>query len=173
MKRLISLILALVMMISMLAMLSGCWEEGSKVNVEDFSYETYSDNTYSDYSYNKNLYYLNELNFQIADPTVVYVEEGEEAGYFYAYGTSDLIQCHGIQCWRSKDLTNWEYRGVAFEPDYSEAWAHNNYWAPEVLYDNGAYYLFYSAFDYRKDNRMYMSVAVSANPYGPFVYPTV
>ena len=42
----------------------------------DFSYVTYDSDTYDEYSYNKNLYYLNELNFQIADPTVIYVEEG-------------------------------------------------------------------------------------------------
>ncbi len=61
---------------------------------------------------------MNELNFPIADPGVIYVEEGEEKGYFYAYGTSDLIQCHGFQCWRSKDLTDWEYVDIAFAPDF-------------------------------------------------------
>ena len=134
----------------------------------EFSYVTYDSDTYDEYSYNKNLYYLNELNFQIADPTVIYVEEGEGAGYFYAYGTSDLIQCHGFQCWRSKDMTNWEYVGVAFEPDYSEAWAFNNYWAPEVLYDDGVYYLFYNAQNWKAGGRHCISVAVSQNPYGPF-----
>lgn len=134
----------------------------------EFSYTSYESDTYDDYSYNKNLYYLNELNFQIADPTVIYVEEGEGAGYFYAYGTSDLIQCHGFQCWRSKDLTNWEYVGVAFEPDYSETWAFNNYWAPEVLYDDGVYYLFYNAQNINDGNLHYVSVAISQTPYGPF-----
>ncbi len=173
MKRILSAILVVAMLASMMLMLASCKEEVPTVgmNTEGFAYETYAGSTYDDYQYNKNLYYLNELNFEIADPSVIYIEEGEEKGYFYAYGTSDLIQCHGIQCWRSKDLTNWEYRGVAFEPDYSEAWAHNNYWAPEVIYDDGAYYLFYSAFDYRRGNQMFMSVAVSANPYGPFVSP--
>ncbi len=167
MKKILSLVLAAVMLLSMVA----CSPEAPAVNTYELSYESYANNNYDEYQYNKNLYYLNELNFQIADPSVIYIEEGEEAGYFYAYGTSDLIQCHGFQCWRSKDLTNWEYRGVAFEPDYSEAWAHNNYWAPEVIYDDGAYYLFYSSFDYRKGNQMFLSVAVSATPYGPFVSP--
>ena len=134
----------------------------------DFSYESYDDDTYNDYSYNKNLYYLNELNFQIADPTVIFVEEGDGSGYFYAYGTSDLIQCHGYQCWRSKDLTNWEYVGVAFEPDFSNTWSYNNHWAPEVIYDEGVYYMFYNAEDYRAGNRHCISVAVSQTPYGPF-----
>ena len=121
-KRIISLFLLVLMIFSILCSTVSCIKitpqkgDGTPATGE-FSYETYDDDTYDDYSYNKNLYYLNELNFQIADPTVIFVEEGEGAGYFYAYGTSDLIQCHGFQCWRSKDMTNWEYVGVAFEPD--------------------------------------------------------
>ncbi|MBR2381443.1 MAG: family 43 glycosylhydrolase [Clostridia bacterium] len=171
-KRFISLFIVAIMILGTLASTVACGNNPS-TNVEtgvkgDFSYVTYENDTYDEYSYNKNLYYLNELNFQIADPTVIYVEEGEGKGYFYAYGTSDLIQCHGFQCWRSKDMTNWEYVGVAFEPDYSEAWAFNNYWAPEVLYDDGVYYLFYNAQNIYDSNRHYVSVAVSQTPYGPF-----
>lgn len=77
--------------------------------------------------YNSSLFYVNTLEFQIADPSVIYVTEGEDAGYFYAYGTSDEIGCHGIQAWRSKDLSHWECTGIAFLPDYSVAWAVNNY----------------------------------------------
>ncbi len=172
-KRIISLFLLVLMIFSILCSTVSCIKitpqkgDGTPATGE-FSYETYDDDTYDDYSYNKNLYYLNELNFQIADPTVIFVEEGEGAGYFYAYGTSDLIQCHGFQCWRSKDMTNWEYVGVAFEPDYSETWAINNYWAPEVLFDDGVYYLFYNAQNWKQDNRQCVSVAVSQTPYGPF-----
>lgn len=170
-KRNISLLMVVLIMFGILCTSSGCVIQGQtdEPTVQgDFSYITYENDTYEDYSYNKDLYFLNELNFQVADPTVIYVEEGEEKGYFYAYGTSDLIQCHGFQCWRSKDMTNWEYVGVAFEPDYSEAWAINNYWAPEVLYDDGVYYLFYNAQNWKEGNRHCLSVAVSQNPYGPF-----
>lgn len=170
-KRIISLSLLVLMIFSTMAYSIGCAliPGGEIKDVEGtFDYETYSDDSHEDYSYNKNLYYLNELNFQIADPTVIYVDEGEGAGYFYAYGTSDLVQCHGFQCWRSKDMTNWEYVGVAFEPDYSDAWAINNYWAPEVLYDDGVYYLFYNAQNINAGNRHCISVAVSQTPYGPF-----
>ena len=173
-KRNISFLLAVITLLGVLLSTAGCLNLGGGGDDEsssvsgDFSYVTYDDSTYEDYSYNKNLYYLNELNFQIADPTVIYVEEGEGKGYFYAYGTSDLIQCHGFQCWRSKDMTNWEYVGVAFQPDYSETWAFNNYWAPEVLYDDGVYYMFYNAQNIHEDQRLCISVAVSQTPYGPF-----
>ena len=58
-------------------------------------YKSYSSINDSE-DYNKNLYYLNELKFEIADPSVIYVGTGEEKGYFYAYGTSDLVGCFGI-----------------------------------------------------------------------------
>lgn len=162
--------MAVIALLGVLFTAAGCSpkDEAGTPAEGQFSYLTYDSDTYDDYSYNKNLYYLNELKFEVADPTVIYVDEGEEKGYFYAYGTSDLVQCHGFQCWRSKDMTNWEYMGVAFEPDYSETWAYNNYWAPEVLYDDGVYYLFYSAQNVKANQRHCMSVAVSQNPYGPF-----
>ena len=67
--------------------------------------------------YNSNLFYVNTLEFQVADPSVIYVSEGSEKGYFYAYGTSDEIGCHGFQAWRSKDLSHWECTGIAYMPD--------------------------------------------------------
>ena len=122
--------------------------------------------------YNKNLYYLNDLKFEIADPSVIYVDKGEEKGYFYAYGTSDLVGCFGIQCWRSKDLTNWEYKSVAYQPDFDVTWGYSNHWAPEVIYDEEAelYLMFYNAdWNEKGSERKYISVAYSENPYGPFV----
>ena len=167
-KRIIALSLVIIMIFALLCTTVGCNLFGDSKVEGEFDYISYENDTYDEYSYNKNLYYLNELNFPVADPTVIFVEEGEEKGYFYAYGTSDLIQCHGFQCWRSKDLTNWEYVGVAFEPDFSESWSINNHWAPEVLYDDGVYYLFYSAQNWKAGHRHCMSVAVSTTPYGPF-----
>ena len=171
-KNIIALSMEVLMLVSVLFSMSACFlipnDGGETVVPGEFSYTSYENDTYDEYSYNKNLYYLNELNFEIADPTVIYVEEGEGAGYFYAYGTSDLIQCHGYQCWRSKDMTNWEYVGVAFQPDFSETWAFNNYWAPEVLYDDGVYYMFYNAQNIHENSRLCISVAVSQTPYGPF-----
>lgn len=123
--------------------------------------------------YNSNLFYVNTLEFQVADPSVIYVSEGSEKGYFYAYGTSDEIGCHGFQAWRSKDLSHWECTGIAYMPDYEVTWAVNNYWAPEVIYDAKAklYYMFYNAYNQNANNRLCLSVAYSASPAGPFVSP--
>ena len=137
-----------------------------------FSYDTELLSEHEDnlsYGYNNNLFYVNNLEFAIADPDVIYITEGEEAGWFYAYGTSDDIGCHGFQCWRSKDLSHWESKGVCMTP---QSWAINNYWAPEVIYDGGMYYMFFGAFNYYQSNRLCISVAVSDNPYGPFEEPS-
>lgn len=169
-KRIFSLSLILVILLGTVSFSFSCaFFKDDEASVKgDFSYNTYEFDTYDNYSYNKNLYYLNELNFPIADPGVIYIEEGEEKGYFYAYGTSDLIQCHGFQCWRSKDLTDWEYVDIAFAPDFSETWSFNSLFAPEVLYDDGIYYMFYSAENVLENDRNFISVAVSTTPYGPF-----
>ena len=138
------------------------------------------ENTAQDY--NSNLFYVNSLEFEIADPSVIYITEGVGQGWFYAYGTSDEIGAHGIQTWRSKDLSHWEARGIALYPDYETTWAVDNYWAPEVIYDEETqlYYMFYNAYNQydivtsgsEPHGRLYISVAQSTSPEGPFVTPS-
>ena len=173
-KRILALVI--VLMLALPVVLAACDNGGGDGDPITLSYESY-DKVASD-NYNKNLYYLNELSFEIADPSVIYITEGEEQGYFYAYGTSDLLNCFGIQCWRSKDLTNWEYKSTAYAPDFDNTWGVSNHWAPEVLYDDGIYLMFYSADveasrhdrsdGYTECSQQAMSVVWSTNPYGPF-----
>ena len=133
--RVLSLLLALSFTGSIL---SSCGSRDKKPKTVTLKEDTYNSEMLSkeenvSAGYNSNLFYVNTLEFQIADPSVIYVSEGKDEGYFYAYGTSDEIGCHGIQSWRSKDLSHWECTGIAFQPDYEVAWAVNNYWAPEVI----------------------------------------
>ncbi len=139
----------------------------------DYSTEILSDMSNPTEGYNSNLFYLNNLDFEIADPTVIQITEGEEKGYFYVYGTSDEIGCNGIQAWRSKDLSHWETTGIALEPDHANTWASEAYWAPEIIYDEQEkiYYLFYNAYNMQDENRLWLSVATSKHPAGPFVAP--
>jgi len=181
-SKFISLLLSFGMVLSTFSWLAACGDkrdDGKKdegnSSVGTLSYETEMLSEAEDvsYGYNNELFYVNTLEFQIADPTVIQITEGEEKGYFYAYGTSDEIQCHGFQAWRSKDLSHWECMGVAFQPDYSNTWAVDNYWAPEIIYDEGEklYYLFYNAFNQNDGGRLWLSVAYSKHPAGPFVAP--
>ncbi|NLG82612.1 MAG: family 43 glycosylhydrolase [Bacilli bacterium] len=164
MKRITSFAIILLVLL-----LVGC-QQNKKTIKGTFSYKEQF--LSKDKNYNSNLYYLNTLEFQVADPSVIYIEEGPEAGYFYAYGTSDDIRVYGFQSWRSKDLTHWESMGVAFKPDFNNTWATINYWAPEVIYDpqDKLYYMFYNA-QTMGSNLMQLSVAYSENPQGPFISP--
>ncbi len=178
-KLFLTLILAFVMTASLtlfVACDNGGEQSGNKNTDSDtkitgtFDYDTemLSEVTDLDYGYNNNLFYVNNLDFAVADPSVIYISEGKDMGYFYCYGTSDAIGGHGFQAWRSTDLSHWECTGVAMKP---ETWAINCYWAPEVIYDNGMYYMFYGAFNLNAGNRLCLSVATSETPDGPFTQP--
>ncbi len=188
--KILSLSLALCMSMSALASIAACADDGKDPsNPSDPSDPSltgefnYIDNLVSEMSdpaaeYNSSLYYFNNLDFGVADPSVIYITEGKDKGWFYAYGTSDEINCHGFQAWRSKDLAHWETTGVALWPDFAETWASDNYWAPEVIYDaeDELYYMVYNAWNQNEDlgveHRLCLSVAYSADPAGPFVTPT-
>ena len=66
----------------------------------------------------------------------------------------------GIRCWVSEDLVNWEFKGFCLrrEDVKGERW----FWAPEVTYFNGKFYMIYLADEH-------MGMAVSESPLGPFV----
>jgi len=65
---------------------------------------------------------------------------------------------------RSNDLASWSPVGSALEilhPDYGDA-----YWAPEVAFANGTFYLYYSVG--RGDKGHHIRVATSTQPEGPY-----
>lgn len=162
------------MLVGTFGVFVGCGEKGGKGG-EFYLAETLSTMEDTAKDYNSNLFYVNSLEFGVADPSVIYVTEGKGQGWFYAYGTSDEIGGHGFQTWRSKDLAHWEARGIALYPDYEKTWAVDNYWAPEVIYDAEVqkYYIFYNAFNQNDNNRLCLSVAQSDSPEGPFETPTM
>lgn len=167
MKKAIAAALALVLSV---AVLSACGK-GRYDDATPLEYKTYyRPGEDSDGVYNRNLFYRNDLDTIAADPAVIAVTEGEEAGSYYMYATSDDIGVSGFQCWKSRDLATWEARGVAFLPN-RDAWALRDYWAPEVIYDGGKYYMFYSA-DNRFNGVKSMGLAVSDKPEGPFTQYT-
>lgn len=124
--------------------------------------------------YNSNLFYRNDLLVRGADPTAIYISEGDEAGYFYLYTTSDLISVRGIMAWKSRDMNNWEVVGVVFHPE-EESWGRSSIWAPQIIYDESdqTYYLYYSAHNSNTaggyNPTKYLGLATSKSPAGPFV----
>src|SRR5690554_2179338 len=96
-------------------------------------------------------------NVPLADPFILLYE-----GTYYAYGTGSP---DGIEVITSNDLINWNRvdngrNGLALHKNdsYGEKW----FWAPEVYFVNGKFYMYYSAEEH-------MCVATSDSPLGRFI----
>ena len=91
----------------------------------------------------------------LADPFIMVYN-----GVYYAYGTTGS---RDFYAYVSSDLEYWErYETPVLkgEDSYGEKW----FWAPEVYYNNqdNKFYMYYSA-------EMWLCVAVSDSPLGPFI----
>lgn len=105
--------------------------------------------------------YRNPVGVDIADPDVLLHE-----GVYYLYGTS---AGDGFKVWTSTDLAHWEPRGYAFQRT-EESWGRDLFWAPCIVEDDGAFYLFYSARGpvAGGGSSLRLAVARSDSPTGPF-----
>ena len=96
----------------------------------------------------------------MADPFVL-----KHEGFYYAYGTAPGgADGRQIPVLRSPDLVEWEALGHALEPTSA---AH--YWAPEVAFHEGRFYMYYSSGSADEGTDQKLRVAVSDDPAGPFV----
>ena len=82
-------------------------------------------------------------------------------GKYYAYGTQ--TRGTGFQLLESIDLVHWIPRQLEFPIP----WSKEHYWAPEVVYHKGEFFLTYSALDptTKKHN---IAIATGNAPTGPF-----
>lgn len=106
------------------------------------------------------------LNGFYADPEIIYSEREDK---FYLYPTSDGF--HGwsgkyFEVFESSDLKSWENKGKIIDLMTDVSWADRNAWAPCAIEvkqgDTYKYYYYFTA-------AQKIGVAVSDNPYGPFV----
>ena len=74
---------------------------------------------------------------QIGDPFVLRAKDGA----YYMYATSHTIDMMGYIVWKSTDLKKWDEVGVCYRPT-EKSFGYCDFWAPEVHYYNGRYYLF-------------------------------
>jgi beta-xylosidase len=102
-----------------------------------------------------------------ADPFV-----WEYEGMYYAIGTGaaeaegEINEAGGrvFPLLQSKNLVNWQSAGYAMlRPDPALG---NNFWAPEVAYWDGTFYLYYSVG--HEDKNHQLRVATSDRPLGPY-----
>lgn len=100
----------------------------------------------------------------VADPFIL-----KWNGEYYLYVTGDPIRA-----FHSTDLVRWEEIGpVLSSSDAPDAWNQTAVWAPEVVYRNGRFYLYYTAARASDDWRVgemtrRVGVGVSDSPRGPF-----
>lgn len=64
----------------------------------------------------------------------------------------------------SRDLVNWKIVGSAFP--VRPKWAVGNFWAPEITYHDGRYYIYYVGRN--QEGRLAVAVATSNTPQGPY-----
>jgi beta-xylosidase len=97
------------------------------------------------------------------DPGVI-----RHSGVYYAYGTTGAERMRNgriFKVLRSTNLVDWSEAGGALvspSPD-----ADYQYWAPEVAYADGLFYLYYSMGG-KEEEKFALRVATSKRPEGPF-----
>lgn len=90
-----------------------------------------------------------------ADPSVIRV-----GNTYYATGTSSEWAPH-YPLFKSTDLIHWKQSGYIFPKIPS--WASSSFWAPELFYRNGTYYVYYTARK-KADGISCIGVATSKDP---------
>jgi len=88
----------------------------------------------------------------LPDPTVIHVGDT----YFAAGTSSEWAPAYRL--YESKDLINWTYLGALFNE--IPARTMGSYWAPELFYHNGTYYVYYTA-RRSSDRKSFIGVATT------------
>jgi xylan 1,4-beta-xylosidase len=96
------------------------------------------------------------------DPTVIKIGDT-----YWASATSNEWSPL-FPIFKSNDLINWELVTYVF-PEGAPDWAVNNFWAPELAYDEeqGKVYAYYTARD-KESDRLSVAVASADSPEGPY-----
>jgi GH43 family beta-xylosidase len=82
---------------------------------------------------------------------------------YWAYCTGEWHDGRYFGVLHSRDLVQWHPLGGAMAPLPG---GYTHYWAPEVTYDNGRFYMYYSV---GNEEYMQIRVAIAEHPAGPFV----
>lgn len=127
-------------------LLAGCKESTEKV---------------TKHAYTNPLQTTDSTALALADPFVY-----KHDNLYYMTGTADLPDGAGFVCYVSSDLITWKYNNVLYRKP-AEHPGISNFWAPEVKYYKGKFYLTYSCY-FNDRNMLLTYLAVSDKPEGPF-----
>lgn len=92
------------------------------------------------------------------DPSVIQIGDS----YWASATTSNWMPAFPL--FKSKDLKTWQTIGHVFK--VLPAWADYYFWAPEISYENGKVYVYYSA--HKKDGNLCVGIASADKPEGPY-----
>lgn len=110
---------------------------------------------------------MKTCDIQIRDP-YIYADQKDKT--YYMFGTTDKDCWHGpgqgFDCYRSKDLNEWDGPIPAFRPS-SDFWGKENFWAPEVHKFNERFYMF-ASFKAEKHYRA-TQILIANDVYGPYL----
>ncbi|MCB0204195.1 MAG: family 43 glycosylhydrolase [Caldilineae bacterium] len=109
---------------------------------------------------------MNTGDIQIRDP---FVFPNQDDSSYYLFGTTDK-DCwrgpgQGFDCYRSRDLKEWEGPIPAFRPS-DDFWGKENFWAPEVHRLGGRFYMFASFIAPQRYRGT--QILVAKNVWGPY-----
>lgn len=92
------------------------------------------------------------------DPSVIKIGDT----YWASATTSNWFPAYPLL--KSKDLINWQQEGFVFNklPDWTDYY----FWAPEISYENGKVYIYYSA--HKKSGNLCIGIASADKPEGPY-----
>ncbi|QCR22378.1 family 43 glycosylhydrolase [Pontibacter sp. SGAir0037] len=85
----------------------------------------------------KQTYQQQVIPGELPDPSIIRVGD-----MYYASGSSNNWGPY-YPIYQSKDLKTWEFVNYVF--DEKPAWTIDSYWAPELYYDKGTFYCYYTA----------------------------
>ena len=114
-----------------------------------------------------------------ADPSVIHAH-GMADPHWYLYCTSDALTetevdasgnpvIHNVPTFRSTDLVHWTYMGDAFASKPSWVAPTAGMWAPDVVYHDGRYLMYYAASDTAlSGGGSAVGLATSDTPAGPW-----
>lgn len=92
-------------------------------------------------------------------------------GHYYLYHTGK----DGVYLYTSTDLVNWQAEGTVLAAGPAGHWAQTDFWAPEVLYQDGVFYMYVAATLKKPsgkgdDRQRRLGLARALDPRGPFVW---
>ncbi len=115
----------------------------------------------SDRTYVNPLKTTDSTDLFIADPFVYKYDS-----LYYLTGTTVLPEGEGFAYYTSSDLVTWKYKGVLYQKPADHI-GNSAFWAPEVRYYNGKFYMTYSC-SVPERRLLLPCLAVCDKPDGPF-----